>query len=79
MILVRYRNLTREHEIEASEDLGETIIGHISLSDITKSQSSIMYVKKCLKISTNVESQEYFIVQAMYTEPPTLKIILTIG
>lgn len=45
MILVRYRFLTREHEIESSEDLGETIIEHISLSDITKSQS-LMYVKQ---------------------------------
>lgn len=45
MILWSYRNLTREHEIEASEDLGETIIGNISLSDITKSQP-LMYVKK---------------------------------
>lgn len=50
MILVRYRNLTREHEIEASEDLDETVIGHISLSDITKSQSSVMYVKTMFKI-----------------------------
>lgn len=56
MILWSYRNLTREHEIEASEDFGETIIGHISLSDITKTQS-LMYVKKFMKISTNVESQ----------------------
>lgn len=57
MILERYRNLTREHEVEASEELGETIIGHISLSDITKSQSLIRYVKKFMKISTNVVSQ----------------------
>lgn len=45
MILGSYRNLTREHEIEALEDLGETITGLISLSDITKSQS-LMYVKR---------------------------------